>query len=592
MGARICESSRLARTKPPSWKLTAPTDGQTQGIVVSGFAELPSARALFLFCDWPENGDGTGYSGKGAWLRALKTSRPITDCDGRDERAAILAFTWTGLPKSGLGPEALSTFSGPFREGMYQEDRLRRIGDRTKAQWQDSVIAGGPLWSGNTPSATRRPPAWSARLRRPRPARRSPCQVRTPKTVHALLMLYPPTRPPSGMAGAVATALAPTRFASSMSWRSACSRMREIAREHFGFADGMSQPVPFGGNAADSVVFGDGRRCRSDPWHGVPLGEILFGHTNAHAEKAPGPLVPDDRVAREAELPQEGAPAGYLNFGLNGSYMVVRELRQYVAGFWQNLEDNATRIHAARSERDPRHRRLAGRAHRRPHRRRPSALSGGTLPPTNTRCRRTPSASRGPTRTATAARPAAHVRRSNPRDGWRRRRPRRDAARRRQQPQDPAPRPRLWRPAARPRTEDGTERGLLFVCLNSDIARQFEFIQQTWILNRNFATLYDETDPLVGPKGWLHHRRASRCAASSRWRPSSRWPAASISSCPACRPSTIWRACERARRRRPAAASQQVQGRADDLGDGARAVRLSPSAHDLADSRARASSWS
>ena len=50
-------------------------------------------------------------------------------------------------------------------------------------------------------------------------------------------------------------------------------------------------------------------------------------------------------------------------------------------------------------------------------------------------------------------------------------------------------------------TEDDKERGLLFVCLNSDIARQFEFIQQTWMLNRNFATLYDETDPLVGPKG-------------------------------------------------------------------------------------------
>ena len=26
-------------------------------------------------------------------------------------------------------------------------------------------------------------------------------------------------------------------------------------------------------------------------------------------------------------------------------------------------------------------------------------------------------------------------------------------------------------------------------------------MQQTWILNKNFATLYDETDPLVVPKG-------------------------------------------------------------------------------------------
>ncbi len=52
-----------------------------------------------------------------------------------------------------------------------------------------------------------------------------------------------------------------------------------------------------------------------------------------------------------------------------------------------------------------------------------------------------------------------------------------------------------------PPKEDGVDRGLLFICLNTDIARQFEFVQQTWLLNPNFATLYDETDPLIGPKG-------------------------------------------------------------------------------------------
>jgi hypothetical protein len=39
------------------------------------------------------------------------------------------------------------------------------------------------------------------------------------------------------------------------------------------------------------------------------------------------------------------------------------------------------------------------------------------------------------------------------------------------------------------------------MCLNTDIVRQFEFIQQTWMLNRNFGTLFGETDPLMGPKG-------------------------------------------------------------------------------------------
>jgi len=38
--------------------------------------------------------------------------------------------------------------------------------------------------------------------------------------------------------------------------------------------------------------------------------------------------------------------------------------------------------------------------------------------------------------------------------------------------------------AADPRVHDGVERGLHFICLNADIERQFEFVQQTWINSR------------------------------------------------------------------------------------------------------------
>ena len=61
-----------------------------------------------------------------------------------------------------------------------------------------------------------------------------------------------------------------------------------ISREHFGFADGISQPVPWGDaikppTGADV----DAQYC----WHGVEVGEILLGHHNAHNERAPGPVV-------------------------------------------------------------------------------------------------------------------------------------------------------------------------------------------------------------------------------------------------------------------------------------------------------------
>jgi hypothetical protein len=38
----------------------------------------------------------------------------------------------------------------------------------------------------------------------------------------------------------------------------------------------------------------------------------------------------------------------------------------------------------------------------------------------------------------------------------------------------------------------------MFMCINADIQRQFEFVQQTWINNPKFNGLYDNKDPLMG----------------------------------------------------------------------------------------------
>ena len=102
--------------KPLSWKLLPPHDTLTQGIVISGFANVPAAQALFLCFDWPENEPGSKPVGKGQWLQDLNVVAPITDADGQDKKAASLAFTFTGLQKMGLSPDVLATFSQPFRE--------------------------------------------------------------------------------------------------------------------------------------------------------------------------------------------------------------------------------------------------------------------------------------------------------------------------------------------------------------------------------------------------------------------------------------------------------------------------------------------
>src|SRR4051794_3101382 len=184
----VTESKATGR---PSWKLKPPHDSLTQGIVVSGFVDLPAAEALFLYYDDALAAEGAGDEGKrGAWLRALGAVAPITDADGKDPRAAALAFTSTGLQKLGIPAETLATFSEPFREGMYQEDRLRRLGDRIDGKWQGTVLDGGPRWSGNTPVRKPASKGLSGATdlgRLPEPAE---VQIITPTTVHALLILY------------------------------------------------------------------------------------------------------------------------------------------------------------------------------------------------------------------------------------------------------------------------------------------------------------------------------------------------------------------------------------------------------------------
>jgi deferrochelatase/peroxidase EfeB len=42
------------------------------------------------------------------------------------------------------------------------------------------------------------------------------------------------------------------------------------------------------------------------------------------------------------------------------------------------------------------------------------------------------------------------------------------------------------------------ESGLYFICLNANICRQFEFLQNAWINGAKFSGLTDESDPLLG----------------------------------------------------------------------------------------------
>ena len=304
---------------PPSWKLAPPHDKLTQGMVVSGFASLPTGRALFLQFCW----DGVKKKQGGAWLEALQAVAPITDADGREERAAGLGFTWEGLRKMGLNANTLASFDRPFKEGMFQEDRLRRLGDRCEDAWLGTVIPGGPKWSGNTPLDNAAVDLEARAFDDEEKVVET--RVSTPITVHALLLLYEKDEETAeAWCTRVGEALAPhdVKIVHGLPLDLRPDE-RGIAREHFGFADGVSQPAPF---EPGVVTVKGGADYPKDPWNGVPLGEVLMGHVNGHHEVALGPVVVDTPAGREAGLPPHARGEGFLDLGLDGSYMVVREL--------------------------------------------------------------------------------------------------------------------------------------------------------------------------------------------------------------------------------------------------------------------------
>ena len=74
--------------------------------------------------------------------------------------------------------------------------------------------------------------------------------------------------------------------------------------------------------------------------------------------------------------------------------------------------------------------------------------------------------------------------------------------------------------------DDGQDRGVIFMCLQASIARQFEFVQSQWLNGGNAFRLGEDQDVLVGRAGPDGPRkmtsRATRRSSSARCRASSR----------------------------------------------------------------------
>jgi hypothetical protein len=73
--------------------------------------------------------------------------------------------------------------------------------------------------------------------------------------------------------------------------------------------------------------------------HEIPAGEVVLGQKNTYNTPAAGPVVPASDIAAQNLKP--AAIEGFFDLGLNGTYLVFRQLKQDVAMFWNNMKNAA-----------------------------------------------------------------------------------------------------------------------------------------------------------------------------------------------------------------------------------------------------------
>ena len=402
-----------------------------------------------------------------SWLRDAPVTSAVT-MDPPPSIAMQIAFTAPGLEALGIPASVLAGFSSEFLAGMTEESRSRRLGDvesNAPAQWEWGNSANVP---------------------------------------HLMVMFFAePGRLEAFM-----------KSSTGKAWDEAFELLRCLdtsdlgGTEPFGFPDGISQP---------QIDWDQNRDlARSQTYYSnvVALGEFLLGYRNEYNKYTDRPLIDAD-AASAGLLPAEDAPEK-RDIGRNGTYLVMRDLRQDVRAFWQFIN---RQVGGNAAEVDKLAAAFVGRTRAGdplvPIQK--EAIPGiGTQPDQIQRNQFTfdqdPTGSHCPF--------GAHVRRANPRNsdypghptgltqlietlalspmGFRDDlmssvRFHRILRRGREYGTRLSP-----SQALAPAPPNDPERGLRFICLNANISRQFEFLQNAWLMNTKFSALTQESDPLLG----------------------------------------------------------------------------------------------
>jgi len=441
-----------------------------QGLVRFGFANMTEAAYLLL------------QVRDAASARAWLAQAPVTDAADRKPIPATalqIALTREGLEALHVPQNIIAGFSPEFLSGMAGDaNRSGRLGDT----------------GANAPAAWK----WGVDSRAP----------------HVLVMLFAEDNL-DAFEQSVTGALFHEAFAEIARLGTADLG----GREHFGFIDGISQPLPDWGRTRTVTANGN----QLDYGNLVCLGEFLLGYPNEYNRYTERPVL-DGSDAASGSLPDAEDQPGKKDLGRNGTYVVMRQLSQDVRAFWQYVDENTRALHETgyNLAEIMVGRRLEDGAPLVPliSSKIPGVGDAGSPAKRQKDVQQNqftyesdPEGTRCPI--------GAHIRRGNPRTvdlpghpkgilgqlthmlGFGETDIREDAAAsvrfhrvlRRGREYGPALSPGE---ALLPAPPNDPERGLHFLALNANIERQFEFVQNAWMARTKFDGLTEESDPLLG----------------------------------------------------------------------------------------------
>ncbi|ABV93184.1 peroxidase [Dinoroseobacter shibae DFL 12 = DSM 16493] len=402
-----------------------------QGIFFRGYVKLDhTAYGMFRVTDRLAFQD---------WLSKLLKADGITSAAERQPDAGVvnrmnIAFTAAGLKALLQDGFMGESYDHSFTGGMVAPERSRILGD---------VEVNAPqTWD------------WGCH-----------------DDIHGVLMSFAPSRE-----------VAETRLRDCLSANNGAEcthvtfgRLEHTQHEPFGFKDGISQPVLDGTPRAKKL-----RTERPDEARVsiVPPGELILGYADSTGAL---PETPATSAGLDplGILPPHPEWSERRDFGKDGSYLVLRTLKQDTDAFWNYCNDAAT----GEGEDTPiaLAEKMVGR------RINGDAMAPNATPEDNNSFDFTDD------RDGKHCPIGSHVRRSNNRAV---------NIQSADVSLDVTMRHRILRRARI--YEDAGETGLQFICFNASIVRQFEFMQSAWCNNAFFQGLQKEVDPIIGT-----HRQAA-----------------------------------------------------------------------------------